>query len=165
MAEKQYVAFRLDGQLYGVDILLVREIVGDVTCTPVADTPAAVYGLMNLRGQIVTVIDPRVAMGDPPAAADARQCLVLKTAAETRPLVEAGLLADTPCQDALGLLVDEIVDVVTSRGVDIDPPPSGSDAADMACVDGVLKLADRILPLLSVRALLARIKNDTTLVP
>ena len=160
MAERQFVAFRLGRHVYGIDILLVREIVRGTSYTPVAGVPPAVCGLMNLRGQIVTVIDPRVAMGDTVQEQDRPDhCLVLKTAAEIQPLLEAGVLADRPCSDALGLLVDGIADVVTGDSDRIDPPPAGGEGQGPDCVSGVLKLEDNLLPLLSIQTLLARVRD------
>lgn len=55
--------FRVDGQLYGIDVDAVQEVTRSLEPTPVPRAGAAVHGLVNLRGQVVTVIDLRHRLG------------------------------------------------------------------------------------------------------
>ena len=65
-AERRFCTFFLGEECYGIDILTVREINRQVQITPARGAPEAVRGFMNLRGQIVTVIDPAVQLGYAP---------------------------------------------------------------------------------------------------
>ena len=59
----KYLQFELNGEYYGVDILKVREINGMMDITAVPQTPRCSRGLINLRGTVVPVIDPRLPFG------------------------------------------------------------------------------------------------------
>src|SRR5205809_5305240 len=64
----QYLTFRLGDEEYGVEILKVQEIRSYATITPVPNTPRAVKGVMNLRGQIIPVVDLRTTFDMPETA-------------------------------------------------------------------------------------------------
>lgn len=59
MAEEQYVIFRLGAEQYGMNVSLVREIVDRPELTPVPEAPPDMVGIINLRGQVVPVVDMR----------------------------------------------------------------------------------------------------------
>ncbi len=58
--EGKYLTFSLDKEEYGIGILKVREIIGYVPITPIPRTPDYVKGILNLRGQVIPVIDLRL---------------------------------------------------------------------------------------------------------
>ena len=62
--EEQLVTMTIDGQLYGILILNVQDIVEPEQITPVPRSPSAIAGVLNLRGRIVTVLDLRKCLGD-----------------------------------------------------------------------------------------------------
>ena len=61
--EQQFCTFCVDGLFFGVEVLKVQEVIRYQAMTPVPLAPAVVNGLINLRGQIVTAIDLRRALG------------------------------------------------------------------------------------------------------
>ena len=63
MAQQQFVTFWIDQYLFGVNILNVREINSHTDATPVPLAHEAIRGLINLRGQIVTLLDLRYLLG------------------------------------------------------------------------------------------------------
>lgn len=65
---RRWIGFDLAGQAYGVPILSVQEVLATAEIEPVPGSPAGVLGVINLRGQIVTVFDLRVRLGLPAAA-------------------------------------------------------------------------------------------------
>ncbi len=155
MAERNIITFYLGDILFGIDILLTREINCNVEITPVALAPEFVRGLMNLRGQVVTVVDlaVRLGLGRQPLGATSA-CLVLKTLAEIK---KSGLQAatnDATLPDLVGILVDRIGDVVAVDEVDIEPPPAHVGGVERRFLAGVVKLADSLLVTLRVSALL-----------
>lgn len=70
MAEKQYVVFRLEGQIYGADISVVREVNYVTPVTRLPNTPDFVMGVMDLRGEVLPVIDMRRRLGMPTRDSD-----------------------------------------------------------------------------------------------
>ena len=154
MREQQFVSFLMNDQLFGIDILLVREIIRNVDYTPVEHAPEAVRGLLNLRGQIITVLDLSPILGLPPReqTRDSR-CIILKTAEEVAPLLDAGLIEDEMNCDAIGLLVDGISDVVKAKEECIESPPANANGLDAAHLSGVIKLENNLLLVLALKSL------------
>ena len=154
MRDRQFVSFQIGGHLFGVDILVVREIIRKVDYTPVEHAPDAVRGLLNLRGQIIMVLDPGTVLGMPPREISGQsRCIILKTDEEIEPLREAGLLADRTSGDAVGLLVDGISDVVDAEDGELDAPPANRTDLDVEFLKGVIKLQDRLLLVLELKNL------------
>ncbi len=154
MRDRQFVSFQMGGHLFGVDILVVREIIRRVDYTPVEHAPEAVRGLLNLRGQIITVLDLGPTLGLPPRQINASsRCIILKTEEETAPLYEAGLIPEKTPGDAVGLLVDGISDVVDAEEGDMDAPPANRSDVEVEFLNGVIKLQDKLLLVLHLENL------------
>src|ERR1700753_3429550 len=105
--EQQYCTFTVDGLFFGVEVLQVQEVIRFQQMTPVPLAPAVVNGLINLRGQIVTAIDLRRALGlmDRPAE-DLPMNVVVRT--------DDGVVS---------LLVDEIGDVLNVDDASFERAP------------------------------------------
>ena len=128
----QYCTFYLDDQCFGLNVLSVQEIVRCQPLTPVPLAHPMIRGLINLRGQIVTAIDLRVRLGMP----DRRQELES---------VNVVVQAD---DGAVSLLVDDIGDVLEVTDEQFERPPETLQGAARDLVQGVYKLADRLLVIL-----------------
>ena len=66
----QWVTFRLGEEIYGIDVLQVQEVLRITEISPVPGAPHYVLGIINLRGNVVTVIDARNRFGLPPKETD-----------------------------------------------------------------------------------------------
>jgi purine-binding chemotaxis protein CheW len=122
----------VDGQYFGIDVLMVQEIIRHQEMTPVPLAPPAVRGLINLRGQIVTAIDLRRRLGLSDRPADSAPVnVVVKT--------EDG---------AVSFLVDEIGDVLEFPDTLYEAPPDTLSAKARALIRGVYKIEDRLLLIL-----------------
>jgi purine-binding chemotaxis protein CheW len=152
-----FATFRLDdpslgNQCFGLDILLVREINRQLELTHVPQAPATVRGLVNLRGQLVTVLDLKRFLGlQPSAITPNSHNIILKTEAE---LTGVRLREERPDLhgpvDKVGLLVDAIEDVISLTEEDIAPPPPNLGRLDGRFLSGVVTLQDRLVALLTV---------------
>ncbi len=157
MSERQFVSFRVDDYLLGIDILLVREIIRNVDFTPVEQAPPAVRGLLNLRGQIITVFDLGPSLGLPVRkVVPTTRCIILKTDEEIAYLRETGLLGDHLPGDPLGLLVDGIGDVVAADDNDLEVPPANTSGLGAEGLHGVVKLDNQLLMVLALSAIFAQ---------
>ncbi|HBA84764.1 MAG TPA: chemotaxis protein CheW [Verrucomicrobia bacterium] len=161
MANRQFITFYLGDDLFGLDILLVREINRNMDITKVDRAPDCVRGLMNLRGQIVTVLDlgVRLNIGARPIGRES-SCVVLKTKAELGRSSHAGLDAHS-AEDLTGLLVDRIGDVVSVEEDHIEPPPAHAGGIKGLFIEGVVKLQQQLLIALDVREVL-RTQGEST---
>ncbi len=153
---RQYATFRLNEHLYGIDVLLVREINRHIDLTEVSPAPEFVRGLVNLRGQIVTIIDPGVRLGlGTRQMLDTSCSIVLKTRQETDRMVKEGLLAEHTPKDTVGILVDSIDDMVLFDEQEIEAPPPNVNGVDGTYISGLIKLENQLLSLLRLDRLLS----------
>lgn len=156
MATRSFTTFHLNDQLFGLDILLVREINRHLELTPVPQAPDYIRGLINLRGQIVTVLDLKRRLGLETTDQGAiRHNIILKTDAEltgqgNRKAQEEKLLLP----DKVSLLVDAIGDVITVDEDAIDPPPANVDQLEGKYLTGVIRLDGTLLTLLNLNTVL-----------
>lgn len=148
----QYATFHLDGRLFGLEILTVREINRILDITPVPKAAAHICGLINLRGQIVTILDLAVRLGLPARGiTDTTHNIILKTASELG-LQGTGEITTT---DQVGLLVDAIGDVIAADETTIEPPSANVSEQEGRCLRGILKTDAGLLILLNLPAVLA----------
>jgi purine-binding chemotaxis protein CheW len=106
MTALRLLLFRSGGQVFAVDAGAVREVLPAMPSTRIPGAPAAVCGLVNVRGTLVTVVDAAQAMGLGPASPGSAGMLVL-VEHRSRPV---------------GLAVDEVLDLVSADG----PAPDGA---------------------------------------
>lgn len=135
---RAWCTFRLDGKLYGVPVERVQEVLRSAAVTPVPLSPRAVRGLMNLRGEIVTVVDLRQPLqlsGNDPAS-------------PTLVVVRDGTAIMT-------LAVDAIEDVIWTREADFEPCPDTLQAAAREMIVGCCKLPNDLLLVLNLERALA----------
>jgi purine-binding chemotaxis protein CheW len=136
-SEKQFCTFCVDGLFFGVEVQKVQEVIRYQEMTPVPLAPAVVRGLINLRGQIVTAIDLRRALGlNERPAGSLPMNVVVRT--------DDGVVS---------LLVDEIGDVLNVDEASFERPPETLSGTARELITGVYKLKDRLLLILdTVRA-------------
>jgi purine-binding chemotaxis protein CheW len=130
----QFSTFRVDGQLFGVEVGRVQEVIRYQPMTPVPLAAPAVAGLINLRGQVVTAIELRKQLGMAPRAADQLPLNVV---------VRVG-------DEAVSLLVDSIGDVVDTSAEQFELPPETLSSPARDLISGAYKLDGRLLLAINV---------------
>src|SRR5271157_4838396 len=133
-SECRFCTFCIDGLWFGIAAERVQEVISSPPITPVPLAPRAVAGLTNLRGQILTVIDLRQRLGleERPAAMPPVNVVVRR---------ENG---------TVGLLVDEIGEVVEAAENACEAAPDNLPAESRELVPGVCKFPNRLLHLLDL---------------
>lgn len=129
--EVQVVTFELVAEIFALPILDVREIIRMVPITPVPQAPGFVEGVINLRGQILPIVDLRRRFGLPQQNRDDNTCIVV---------VELGN------STAIGLIVDAVREVERLPSESVTPPPSlvaGSIGAEY--IKGISNHADKMM--------------------
>lgn len=154
--EKQFTTFYLGEERFGIDVLLVKEINRNLDITEVAGAPEYIRGMLNLRGQIVTVMDLAVRFGrEPSALTPLTSCMVLKTNSDLIRVRNAGgELDDETGLDSVGLLVDQIGDMITIEKRDIAPPPANQNGVSGKFLSGIIRLDDELIVTLKAEPLL-----------
>lgn len=139
--ELQLVIFKLAGEEFGLDISQVREIIRMQDITPMPKAPEFIEGVINLRGQIIAVMDL------------AKRFSLTSTAkTEKTRTVVAEVKNNT-----VGLIVDEVPEVLRISEDNIDPTPEMFESQIHAeFIKGVGKLENRLLILLDVDRILSR---------
>lgn len=136
--EVRLVTFRVGHMLLGLSIDHLQEINRHLTVTAVPHSPQAVRGVINLRGQLVTVIDLRAVCGLP----------VTETNRLARNLIVRS-------QDELiGLLVDQVVDTISIDPRNIEPAPANMDGIDKRFYEGVYAMENEVMVIVCLEELL-----------
>lgn len=154
MAIQQYTTFRVGKYLFGLNILLIREINRNTELTKVQLTENFILGLMNLRGEIITILDLGERIGTQTEEYDeTSRCIILKTGKEFAPI--AGLLDNMAykCEDLVGLMVNEIGDIISIDDSDITKAPANF-TIDSKFLSGVYKTESQLLLLLNPNSVL-----------
>lgn len=152
---RQITTFAVGEMLLGLDILIIKEVHRQVAVTPVPGAPEAISGLMNLRGRVVTVIDPEVCLNLPRTHGAEKRLLVLKTDGEISDYIAGGMLGDVVLGgDIVGLLIDRMEEVQVIENEDVLPPPPNLDTTERKIIEGVIKLKNRLIVLLNVTRML-----------
>lgn len=154
----QYVTFRLRGQLMGLEILLVREINQLMENTYVHLAPEYIVGLINLRGQIVTIFDLAARLGMPPCEVNEEtHNIILKSNDELFAFKGQGeSLGLVSGDDVVGLRVDSIGDVVEFDDSQREPVPANAGSMAQKYWSSVTWLNSELLVLLNMETLLNR---------
>jgi purine-binding chemotaxis protein CheW len=136
MASRQYATFEVAGQLFGVEVAEVQEVLSFSEYTSVPLAPPAVGGLFNLRGQVIAAVDLRVQLGL------ARQAL-------EGPVMNVILRGE---DEPVSLLVDRIGEVVDLDEAAFEPPPDTLTGPARKLVVGTFKMDGRLMLALDVNS-------------
>jgi len=134
ITRSQWLICALGSTEYGVDVARVRQIIGLLPITRVPRMPAAVRGVINLRGRVIPVVDLRVRFGLEAQDHGQRTCIIVVQTGETD----------------LGLVVDGVAEVAHLDAGAIEDAPHFGDNVDTGHLVGVAKHGERVLLLLDV---------------
>jgi purine-binding chemotaxis protein CheW len=148
MAEQKFVTFYIDKYHFGIDVLDVREINHHLESTPVPLASPHIRGLINLRGQIVTLLDLRSMFGlGTITLTDDTHNIVLKDE-------NFHLSGDSNSSDRVGLMVDRIGDIITVEADTLEAPPANIGDIDGRFLTQVAQLNGAVVAVLNVQELL-----------
>lgn len=151
--------FYIEEHLFGVDLLLTREICPLQQMTQIAKAPEHIKGLMNLRGQIITVIDPGPFLyrKDNQTHEDT-QLLIFAGNEEIEQLKKRQLVEDVELAgDPFAFLIDRIANVIDLSEDRVLPAPASLDTLDRDLVQGVVEEGDDLVILLDMSQFVKRI--------
>ncbi|HPS57204.1 MAG TPA: chemotaxis protein CheW [Spirochaetota bacterium] len=141
---RQLVSFMLDEVEYGVDILCVHEILRFPDMTRLPNTPDFIKGVINLRGNVIPVVDVRIRFGFPVGeVTDLTRIIVIETNGKQ-----------------VGLLVDNVHQVVRIPVASIDPPSELIMGMSEDFISGIGRLKDRLIVILNMTNIIFLEDND-----
>ncbi len=138
------IAFSLRGQEFCVETTKVREIRGWVACTHIPHAPQDVLGVINLRGEVVPIIDLAGRLGMGMTQGTERSAIVV---------AEVG-------SEVFGLLVDSVSDILTIDTSAVQPVPEVVTRVELKYAAGMLTLDQGMICLLNLSRLLGVSKDD-----
>lgn len=137
--EVQLVVFTIEKEEFAAEITQVREIVSLEKITKVPSAPQFVYGVVNLRGKLVTVVDLHSRLGFK----------------RTQPAEKSKMIVSDLKDGVLGMMVDSVVEVSRIPESQIEPPPPMSTGQiDAKYILGIAKMKDRLIVILDLENVL-----------
>lgn len=141
-AIRRWVTFRLDNELYGINVLQVQEVLRYTEIVPVPGAPDFVLGIINLRGNVVTVIDTRKCFALSGHEPDEATRIVI---------IESG-------KQVAGLLVDSVAEVVNIQNSQVETAPEVGTTESAKYIQGIANHNKEILILVDVNKLLSPVE-------
>ncbi len=139
----KYLTCELGHEVYALEILKVREIIGIMQVTRVPRTPAFVRGVINLRGKVIPVIDLRLKFGfDSQEDTDKTCIVVVQVASPSGPVI-------------MGIVVDQVSEVLDISADQVEPPPSFGATVDTDFILGMGKVGEQVVTILGIDKLLS----------
>jgi len=141
--EGKYLTFALANEEYGLEILKVREIIGYIDVTAVPQTPHYIKGVINLRGQVIPVVDLRAKFGMETTEVTEQTCIIVVEIAE----------GQRTC--STGIIVDHVQEVLDIDAASIEEAPQFDTSVNTDFILGMGKVGDSVKILLDIDRVLA----------
>ncbi|EKP0307355.1 MAG: chemotaxis protein CheW [Aeromonas sp.] len=135
----QWVTFQLENETYGINVMQVQEVLRYTEIAPVPGAPDYVLGIINLRGNVVTVIDTRSRFGLPSGDVSENSRIVI---------IEAE-------KQVIGIMVDSVAEVVYLKSSEIDAAPAVGTEESAKFIQGVSNRDGQLLILVDLNKLLS----------
>jgi purine-binding chemotaxis protein CheW len=137
-AQREFLSFVLGDAQYCIDILKVQEIRTYEAPTRIASTPAFIKGVINLRGNIVPIVDLRVKFGLPEQGINTQTVVIVLNIAKR----------------TVGVVVDGVSDVIAVSAADIKPAPELASGLDTRYIQGLASIGGQMMILVDIERLM-----------
>ena len=135
--QRELITFEVADQLFGIDIMAIREIRAWSPTARLPRVPSYVAGVVNLRGTVLPVVDLAARLGWAPTEATPRHAIIVTQFAG----------------QARGLIVDTVSDIVTIQSDTLQPPPSMAQDGVVPFLEGLSAIEERMVMVLNLQAL------------
>ncbi|EKJ85160.1 purine-binding chemotaxis protein CheW [Leptospira meyeri] len=142
MQELQYLTFLISEELFGLGILYIKEIIEFESVTHVPMMPEYIPGVINLRGNVVPVIDLNMRFYRRKTETNRKTCIIITEIKLENEIIDVGLLVDA---------VNEVVDITPES---IEEPPSFGSKIRLDFIQGLGKLENKFVIILKVNQIL-----------
>lgn len=133
MSSNRFLCFNLEKEEFAIPLISVREVIGVPEITPIPQSPSYLLGIMNLRGQVLTVMDLRLKLGIKNARTEETAVIILD-------------LGDYH----LGVMVDQVNSVVELNDSDVSEKPPVDSSKIAEAITGVFRKQDKLILMLDV---------------
>ncbi len=145
----KFLTFQLEGEIFGLEILKVQEIMGLIAITRVPRTPHFIRGVINLRGKVIPVVDLRLKFGMPHKEDTDRSCIIVVQ------------VLRNGSQVTMGTIVDEVSEVLDIQSEQIEHAPEFGSTVDTTFILGIGKVGQKVVLLLDVDKVLTVDEAET----
>ncbi|MBT7590356.1 MAG: chemotaxis protein CheW [Candidatus Scalindua sp.] len=139
VTDGKFLTFILGDEVYGIEILRVREIIGLMDITTVPQTPDYMNGVINLRGKVIPVIDLRLKFSMQEEEHTQETCIIVVEVNNT----------------SIGIIVDSVSEVLDIKGGEIEETPQFGQGIDTDFIMGLGKAKEMIIILLDIEKVLS----------
>lgn len=139
----QYLTFILNNEIYGINILSIKEIIDYGKIAKVPMMPKFIAGVINLRGSVVPVVDLALRFSEQPSKRTKRSSIVILEVKSDDQILEIGITVD---------VVNEVLDILSSE---IEPAPSFGTKIRTDFINGMGKFEGQLLILLDIKNILS----------
>ena len=139
ITEGKFLTFNLVKEVYGIEILKVREIICLMDITNVPQTPDYLKGVINLRGKVIPIVDLRLKFSMPEVEHTQETCIIVAEVNNT----------------SIGIIVDSVSEVLNIKSGDIEEAPQFGQGIDTNFILGLGKTKERIVILLDIELVLS----------
>lgn len=129
------LSFYVDNNLFGIDIKLIKEINRHVEYTPIPDAREQIIGLLNMRGQVVTLFDFSKLIGIKKQVGNSNTCIILKS--------------NNNESNHVGFIIDKPGDVIDIIKKDCEIPPANMSNFEGEYIHNIVKLKDNLLTIIN----------------
>ena len=136
---QEFLTFTLGSEEYAIDILRVQEIRGYDQVTAIANSPAFIKGVINLRGAIVPIVDLRIKFNLPSVTYDPFTVVIILNVLNR----------------IVGIVVDSVSDVLALKSNEIKPAPEFGGSFDTQYLMGLATVEERMLILVNIEQLMS----------
>jgi purine-binding chemotaxis protein CheW len=136
---KEFLSFVLGDEHYALDIMSVKEIRGYEAVTKIANAPSFIKGVINLRGDIVPIVDLRIKFDVGEATYNEFTIVIMLNVAKR----------------IVGIVVDGVSDVIRLADDDISPPPEFGVGFDSHYLLGLVPIEDHMVILVNIESLIS----------
>lgn len=134
LIQNRFLTFKLNSEKYGIEILTVKEIIGYQKAIPVHRTPDYVKGVLNLRGQIIPVIDMAIKFGIEEKEPSAYTAIIITTIHGTN----------------IGFIVDEVNEVASVSEEQLSAPPEFGSTIDVSYIAKMAQIDKDVIMILNL---------------
>ncbi len=137
---QQFIVIRLGKELYGIPTEKTREVAKPLKITKIPGTPPHIMGLMNLRGEILCIVDVKV----------------LLNVGEMLPTETSKIIVIKTREGPVGVFCDDVIDIYTVLKKNIEAPLFTFSSQFGGCIKGEIQTGDGLLGILDIEELLFR---------
>ncbi len=151
----KYITFKLNDEVYGLEMSRVKEIIGIKEIKTVAEAPDYMKGVIKLRNKILPVVDLRLRLSMPESECPHETCIIVVEVMAFKPERRNSSVQKADMLQQIGVIVDSVSEVHNIKSGEIEEGPSFERGIDTDLIIGLGKVEEKIIILLDIEKILS----------